>query len=43
MVGYVDELEEVAPQLRHSGSDDGTTVDHGTFLANQETYGKGKE
>ena len=43
MVGYVDELEEHALQLRHSGSNDGSAVDHGTLLANQETYGKRKK
>ena len=42
MVGYVDELEEHAAQLRHSGSDDGSAVDHGTLLANQEACGGGE-
>ena len=32
----IDELEEHAPELRHSSSYNGPTVDHGTLLTNKE-------
>ena len=37
-VGQLQALADHAPKLRYPGSDDSTTVNHGTFLANKKPW-----